>query len=259
MLYAYIGAAIVVGLLIGFVLLCVIWISRKVSDGIRIKTIDLVSGYDSLLEKRSRELAEIEERIGQYQTSPTADRPAAEPSQIPACTVSGGSILNAAERIGTAVYRDTTVGQTYQKIKSAFHLEPTVMLQSLQKAAGTQTVGTATGLLSELPYDTVYQLSMLPGDEQINILRESLSGSALSLLNDYLATHEAFSAIAFYDYLRALAAMEPQPPRLRVSPLDRGTYPDSIEVTVDPDICEGFQIEFNNTLYDYCIKGRELS
>lgn len=258
MLYAYIGAAVVVGLLIGFVLLCVIWISRKVSDGIRIKTIDLVSGYDSLLEKRSRELAEIEERISQ-QTSSTEDRPAAEPSQAPVCTVSGGSILNAAERIGTAVYRDTTVGQTYQKIKGAFHLEPTATLQSLQKAAGPQAAGAATLLLSELPYDTVYQLSMLPGDEQSNILRESLSGSALSLLNDYQAAHEAFSAIAFYDHLRALAAMEPQPPRLRVSPLDRGTYPDSIEVIIDPDICEGFQIEFNNTLYDYCIKGRELS
>lgn len=36
-------------------------------------------------------------------------------------------------------------------------------------------------------------------------------------------------------------------------------YPDGVEVIVDPDICEGFQIEFNNTLYDYCIKGRELS
>lgn len=259
MLYAYIGAAVVVGLLIGFVLLCVIWISRKVSEGIRIKTVDLISAYDSLLEVRSGELAEIEEKISQYQADATTNGPAVEPSQAPAYTVSGGSILNAAERIGSAVYRDTSIGQTYQKIKDAFRLEPMAMLQSLQGASGTQSAGAATILLSELPYNTVYQLSVLPQDEQIRILRESLSGSALSILNDYQAAHETFSAIAFYDHLRAVAAMEPQQPRLRVSPSDKGTYPDDIEVIVDPDICEGFQIEFNNTLYDYCIKGRELS
>lgn len=259
MLYAYAGAAAVVGLLIGFVLLCVIWISGKVSDSIRMKTIDLVSAYDLLLETRSRELAEAEEKIKQYQTAPAADKLTADSLQVSRCAAPNGFILNAAERIGTAAYRDPAVGQTYQKIKGAFRTEPAAILQSLQKAAGKQVVGPATILLSELSYDTVYQLSALPGEEQSQILQESLNDNALALLNDYQAAHKTFSIIGFYDYLQAVSAMEPQPPRLRVSPFDKGVYPDGIEVIVDPDICEGFQIEFNNTLYDYCIKGRELS
>lgn len=259
MLYAYVGAAAVVGLLIGFVLLCVIWISRKVSEGIRMKTIDLVSAYDTLLETRSRELAEVEEKIKQYQNASGPAETEAASVQTSGCVTPSGSILNAAERIGTAAYRDASVSMTYQKIKGAFQTEPTEILRSLQKEAGTQVSGPATLLLAELPYDTVYQLSTLPGEEQSRILRESLNDDALVLLKDYQAAHRNFSAIGFYDYLQAAAAMEPQPPRLRVSPLEQRMCPDGVEVIVDPDICEGFQIEFNNTLYDFCIKGRELS
>lgn len=259
MLYAYIGAAAVIGLLIGFVLLCVIWISRKVSDGIRAKTLDLVSAYDALLETRSRELAEAEAKLRRCQgTSQAGDSAGFSPPAAEG-TAPGGSILNAAEKIGAAAYRDAAVGQTYQKIKGAFRLDPGGILQSLRESAGARQVGPATALLEELPYETVYQLSTLPGETQRQILRESLNDGALALLEEYQAAHRAFSAIGFYDYLKAAAAMEPQPPCLRVSPLDQGVYPDDIKVIVDPDICEGFQIEFNNTLYDYCIKGRELS
>lgn len=259
MLYAYVGAAAVVGLLIGFVLLCVIWISKKVSDGIRMRTIDLVSAYDTLLETRSRELAEAEEKIKQYQKIPAEKVTAEGHTQDAEYTVPSGPILNAAERIGTAAYRDAAIGRTYQKIKNAFQTEPTEILRALEEEGGGRSVGPATRLLSELPYDTVYQLSTLPGEEQSQLLRECLNNDALALLDDYQMTHKTFSSIGFYDYLQAVAAMEPQRPRLRVSPLSRSVYPDGIEVIVDPDICEGFQIEFNNTLYDYCIKGRELS
>lgn len=259
MLYAYIGAAAVVGLLIGFVLLCVVWISRKVSDGIRMRTIDLISAYDTLIEIRSRELAEAEEKIKQCRNGLEAAEPVAVPSQSSECAAPSGFILNAAERIGAAGYRDAAIGGTYQKIKNAFRTDPTEVLQSLQKAVEKQTAGPATTLLSVLPYDTVFRLSTLPGEEQSQILQESLSDDGLALFHNYQAVHKQFSAIGFYDYLQSTAAMEPQPPRLRVSPLDRGVYPEGVEVIVDADICEGFQIEFNNTLYDYCIKGKELS
>lgn len=259
MLYAYVGAAAVVGLLIGFVLLCVIWISKKVSAGIRAKTIDLVSAYDDLLESRSRELAEMEEKIRQYQNTSKANESSAVTVQEGECVTPSSSLLNAAERIGAAAYRDATVGMTYQKIKGAFQVEPEEILKQLQGETGGNAAGPATLLLAQLPYDTVYQLSTLSGERQCQILQESLNDGGLALLNDYQATHRTFSAIGFYDYLQAVAAMEPQPPRLRVSPLDKRAYPDGVEVIVDPDICEGFQIEFNNTLYDYCIKGRELS
>lgn len=259
MLYAYVGAAAVIGLLIGFVMLCVLWISQKVSNGIRMRTMDLVSAYDTLLETRSRELSEVEAKLEQYHRVSAEQIAAENHLRNTEYTVPSGPILNAAERIGTAAYRDTAIGQTYQKIRSAFQLEPTEILRVLEKESGDRRVGPATRLLSELPYDTVYQLSTLPGEEQSRLLRESLDKETLALLEEYQTAHKTWSAIGFYDYLQAVAAMEPQKPRLRVSPLYKNEYPEGVEVMVDPDICEGFQIEFNNTLYDYCIKGRELS
>ena len=37
------------------------------------------------------------------------------------------------------------------------------------------------------------------------------------------------------------------------------TTKDGVEIIPDEGICEGFQLEEKNLLYDYCIKARELS
>lgn len=259
MLYAFIGAAAVVGALMGSVLLCVIWISGKVSDGIRSRTLELISAYDTLLETRSRELAEAEERIRRSQAVGEGGTAETAVPQVSPCAGDGGAALSAVARLGSASYRDALLGETYRRIRGAFRVEPAQRLRSLRQAAGKQTAGPATVLLDALPYDTVYRLSALPGEEQRRLLRECLDDGGRTLLDGYQAANGRFSGIGFYDYLQTAAAMEPHPPRLRVSPGDTGAYPAGVEVVADPDICEGCQIEYNNTLYDYSIRGRELS
>ena len=133
------------------------------------------------------------------------------------------------------------------------------MLAQIPEAARAVRPGPATKLLEELSYDTVFRLSTLAGEDQRTVLEESLSGDALELLKDYCGSHAQFQSIAFYDHLQALAALEPQRPRLWVSPGYRGAVPEGMELIEDPDICEGFQIEAAGSIYDYCVKGRELS
>ncbi|MBQ9648398.1 MAG: hypothetical protein IJV43_08575, partial [Oscillospiraceae bacterium] len=78
------------------------------------------------------------------------------------------------------------------------------------------------------------------------------------VLEDYAAVALRFDCIAFYDALKAGAAAEPGPAKLRVAPQDVKLYPAWLDVTVDEDICEGFQVELDNVLYDYAIKTREI-
>jgi len=259
LLYAYIGTAVVIVILVGSVTTCVVWLSKKVSAGIREKTVDVISAYDVLLEKRSRELAQLEEAIrlkaaeAENQTQPAAVKFRPENDLL------GSALVNAAERFASASYREAAVGETYRKIRDAFQYDPQQVLAQISQSAEAMAGGPATRLLEELHYDTVYRLSTLAGEDQQRLLEEALEGDALQLLTDYCAQNSSFRIIDFYDYLQSAAALEPQRPRLRVSPVYRGSVPEGVELVVDPDICEGFQIEVMGAVYDYCIKGRELS
>ena len=258
MLYAYIGTAAVIAILVGSVTLCVIWLSKKISTGIREKTVDVLSAYDVLLEKRSRELAQLEEAIRQKSLSAPETIPV-QKSADPSGTMADTALVNAAERLAAASYRESTVGQTYRKIRNTFQYDPRQILAQIPEAAQALQPGPATRLLAELSYNTVYRLSTLAGEDQLQLLEETLEGDSLQLLKEYCGRNAQFRIIEFYDYLQAAAALEPQRPRLRVAPGYRGSVPEGMELVTDPDICEGFQIEVAGSIYDYCIKGRELS
>ena len=259
----YIAAAVAVGLLIGFVTLSILWLRKTVSENIRSKTVGLLSVYDELLEQKSRELAAVEaeiEKSGEDQAEKDAapSLVQAEPAESAAQPLQASEMLNMAERSGGAVYRDDAMGGLYRKIRRNFSFQVEELLSSF----GTAPVsgGPAGRLLSQLEFDTVFRLSTLPECDQQTVLRECLPQEGIALLDAYLGSHPAFSALAFYDHLKSLAAAEPKPACLRVSADMAADEVDcgGVRVVPDSEICEGFQLEDGNFLYDYCIKAREL-
>ena len=259
----YIAAAVAVGLLIGFVTLSILWLRRNVSENIRSKTVGLLSVYDELLEQKSRELAAVEaeiEKAGDAQAEKDAAPSPVQPESVEptAQPLQASEMLNMAERSGGAAYRDDAVGGLYRKIRRNFSFQVEELLPSF----GTVPVsgGPAGQLLSQLEFDTVFWLSTLPESDQQAVLRECLPQEGIALLDTYLGSRPAFSALAFYDHLKSLAAAEPKPARLRVpadmtaDEVDCG----GVRIVPDSEICEGFQLEDGNFLYDYCIKAREL-
>ncbi|MBS6398151.1 MAG: hypothetical protein KH452_13555 [Clostridiales bacterium] len=263
MVYAiYIAAAAVIGLLIGFVALAVGWLRKTVLRNVRSKTVGLLSVYDELLEDRSRKLREMQEALEVSSEKPEASdrkqtekRPAEE---TPVRTAAG--TLGMAERAGAAVYRDRTVGGLYRMIRQNFSFRVEELLPGLDhmKAAGT---GPAGRLLKELDWDTMYRLSTLSPEDQLAVLYGTLPAEGLELLKTYTGRNRQFGALAFYDHLRDLADAEPKPACLRV-PADLASdvrYWGEVKIQPDEEICEGFQMEADNCLYDYCIKAREMS
>lgn len=259
----YIAAAVAVGLLIGFVTLSILWLRRNVSENIRSKTVGLLSVYDELLEQKSRELAAVEaeiEKTGDAQAEKDAapSLVQSETAESAAQPLQASELLNMAERTGGAAYRDDAVGGLYRKIRRNFSFQVEELLSSF--SAAPVSGGPAGRLLSQLEFDTVFRLSTLPESDQQAVLRECLPQEGIALLDAYLGSHPVFSALAFYDHLKSLAAAEPKPACLRVpadmtaDEVDCG----GVRVVPDSEICEGFQLEDGNFLYDYCIKAREL-
>lgn len=258
MLYAYIGVALIIGLLIGFVTLSVVWLSKRVTADIRSKTVDVISTYDRLLDSRRSELAELEEKLRAAKESvPVAEQP--EPVVQEKQDLPAAAVLNVAKRIGDAAYVGTGMTETYRKIRAGFTQTPMEALARIPQSARDKKSGAATRLLSELNYETVFKLSILSGEEQLTLLKSVLNPEGCALLDEYTAAHRHFKAIGFYDWLTGKSEAEPHTPVLRVSPEYNGEIPDGVRVQTDADICEGFQIEADNVLYDYCIKGKELN
>lgn len=258
-----IAAAVAVGLLIGFVALSIMWLRKDVSESIRSKTVGLLSVYDDLLEQKSRELSAVESKIKNSSETKKEDASApsfegAEKPQAEAEPLKASELLNMAERSGGATYRDDTVGDLYRKVRKNFSFRVDELLPAFTAAPVNQ--GPAGRLLSELEFDTVYRLSTMPVADQLAILRECLPQESIDLLNTYLDSHVSFNVLEFYDELISLAATEPKPACLHVAAGSPKVETDcgSVRIVSDSEICEGFQLEEGNFLYDYCIKAREL-
>ena len=149
MAYAiYIAAAAVIGLLIGFVALSVLWLKSTVMKNIRSRTLGLISVYDELLEEKSRELTELAEHDA-WQSGKAEETEAATVGRgnISPRTGEGAEALSAAqmlqmtERSGGAVYRERTLGSVYRKIRESFAFDPNEILAELEeeKAQNAQT------------------------------------------------------------------------------------------------------------------------
>lgn len=256
------AVAVVIGVLIGFVTLCIVWTVRTVSQNVRDRSLTLLSTYDGLLEDRSlrlkeldRELEQKKAELEQLKQSGQTDKPAAAEASAEADPT---AFLRAVERISGTEYRDAGGGTLYRMIRENFDLTPEDVLTSFTDGP-VQQKGLASRLAEKLDYESMYKLSTLPREDQLELLAQVLLPEEQGLLESYAELHGQFDCIAFYDYLQSRAAEEPGPVCLRVPPTSPPrSYPQQVRVVVDEEICEGFQIEANNMLYDYCIKMREM-
>ena len=262
----YIAAAAVIGLLIGFVALSVLWLKKTVLKNIRSRTLELISVYDELLEEKSKSLKELEKKAAKAasksgeQTDSNGLSAGQELKNARDAKRSALSPSGMTKQVSADSYRDPRLGGLYRKIRESFSFNPDEIIQILTESKLTERENPAGKLLKELNPDTVYRLSSLEPETQIGILRESLGQEEAELLDNYMQKHKKFAALEFYDYLLFQADAENENAVLSVpkSALSHSLKLGRVTVLPDEEICEGFQLEEDNILYDYCIKAREL-
>lgn len=252
----YIGAAAVIGLLIGVTALSVGLLRKTVMKNIRSRTRGLISIYDTLLEEKSRQLADMEPVSDEQDEVQEKKEPKAKARAV---LPSSSELLTTMRQTGATAYRDGAVGGIYKIIRENFAFSPEQVVDALkpQKAK----TGPAGRLLSKLTFDAAYELSTLPAQEQIGVLQEILSEEEFALVTAYNGTHKAFRILEFYDELKAMEWAETQPVRVRMSREMAASVSagEGVEVIPDDGICEGYEIEVEHVLYDYSIRARELS
>lgn len=257
--FAYIGAIIAAILLIGFSVVAVILVARSVKKSIRERTLELISDYDQLIEKKSIELIELRQ---EHEEAAVPEIPVSAPEAASAAgaQADAAAMLRAITRVSSSSYRDSSVGSVYRMIRTGFSTSVREAMAEIPAEELTTAEGTATKLLRELPFDAVYELSSLSPDQQLSVLNDSLSDSQRELLNAYHEKNPRFDSIGFYDYLQQMSSSEPAPCYIRVSPYSHpADIPEGMRIEEDEGICEGFELVTNRRVYDYSVKIREIS
>jgi hypothetical protein len=253
MRYIFIGVAAVLALLTGFVTLVAIFTANEVRGQIRRRTAELITLYDTF----ERPAAKREEGA-----EAAAEEARAAPELRSGPRRGASSVLRETEQIGAAQYLNAELPRMYKEIRSRFYVNPAQLLGELPIADIPRGEGgPATRLLRQIDHDTVFSVSELPSEDQRRILRESADGEATALLDEFEEEKESFDCIEFTDFLRLKASGEPRRVILYV-PADMFNYrmfSEDTEVAVDADICDGVQIEADGLIYDFAIKGREIS
>ncbi len=259
MSYAYIAVVIVAVVLIGFVMLSIFWVARSVSASIRGKTLDIISQYDGLIEVQSQELNRLQDLGRQEELQTPKEQAAPVVSKLLQEQAAPMFVMNAAERISTTEYKDNTAGKLYSQIRSAFTVEAEEVFAQLPEGGVGGEGGPATRLLAELTFDTVFDLSTLEPQTQLELLEDAVPADAKDLLHDYHQSVRQFNSLDFYCHVQALSQLEPRPTLIRVPKGQKiESHPANSIVVEDEEICEGMEIEVGNILYDYCIKAREI-
>ncbi|MDR1329640.1 MAG: hypothetical protein LBK23_08580 [Oscillospiraceae bacterium] len=255
MLYVFIGAFVTLALLIGLVTVAAALLANEVRGQIRRRTAELVTLYDGVEKERGETAPEP------ARPPAIARPPAAAPGAGAFASQAASSALHETEQISSAHYLNKELPVLYREVRSQFYINPAQALASLPIADAPRDGGPATRLLARLGYETAFALSGLPGSEQHRLLCEVLDGDGLRLLEEYEKTGDRFDMLDFCGFLRLKSSGEARPVTVYVPSdmLNYRTFAENVEVVADADICDGIQIEADNVIYDFAIKGREIS
>ncbi len=214
--------------------------------------------YDSLMEKKSRQLRALNRELAKARKNAAQTEPKPAAAQSPAV-----SQTNPIEGIGMMAgvrWKPKDLGSMYRAIHQGFRLDYDQILNQAGRGAKETVPSPAQQLLDSLSFDTFCSLATLPGEKQYEILDSALSGKQKQLLLEYTAGEPSVQSVAFYSYLKALAKEQDSRIAVRVAQgvnLDR--IPDGVTAEFSPDLCEGIQIVAGGLLYDYSITERELN
>jgi hypothetical protein len=247
-------------LLIGLVTVAVVWAAHTVRGQIRRRTAELITLYDGYREGGESE--DDEDDATDEARESAAPRRADQSGTDQFWSGGGSSVLDETQQISAAHYLDRELPHMYRQIRSQFYFNPAAVLSKLPIADVSRSGGgVATRLLRSLDNDTVFSMSQLSREEQFGLLSQVVGDEYGALLEEFGRPGEKFDILDFCDFLQVKSTNESQPIKVYVPAdmLNYRTFADNVEVVADLDICDGLQIEADNLIYDFAIKGREIS
>ena len=251
---SFAAVMIVMALLIVFAVL--ILRSLAASAGVRIRQDmrRMLGAYDGLVEEKNAALKSLQEEYAAVEAALKQLDEASLERRAPVEEAPAEQTVGTASVPSVAAYRAAAFGQGYGAIRDQFRLsteEERYIVDQVLEEIDEISAGRgkqAEKLRGQLSFETVFRLSQLPPETQLELLDTSLEDDDWTLLRDYWESHEGepFDVTKFCNWLDVLTQLEGE------AVIVRG------EDSIGGQICEGIQVIAGNRLYDYSIKEKEI-
>ena len=236
----------------------------RVKEQINSRIIRELSVFDTLYEEKEGRLRALEEeealfRSNIFKKSASQASAVQEEAESPegaglsqtAVPARGGDIP--VSRTANSDFR-----QEYRYVKRAFAQNGEELVRQVaalppgpESAFGRR----ARQVLEELDGAAVCSLSTLDGEQQAELLRETLGEEAREFLEEYIrreAAEEAFSVLDFWSYAETMGQLYGDSLTVYTGG-DEAFHIPGAQVAADPSICEGIRIVRGNKMYDYSL------
>lgn len=250
----FVASVLVMLVMIAFMTLVVISLSQKLGKKIRDNVIRDLSSYDLLIknktaviEQLNRELLDKKEELRGAKAVSFKDSKKA--SSINATALSGNE--------HGFIHRSFV--DDYRTIRASFDFDKQRILTDISQikvnSSAKELQDVLKKILEKLTFESVYKMSSLSQESQLEILKECFDEKEKHIINQFLQENNSFDIIEFYSWLKNIYMSVDD--TIYVKSFEDANYsvPEkNVSVEVADDICDGMQVVYQNRLFDYSLQ-----
>lgn len=254
MFWVYLTVILVVLIMVVFVVLLIKRLVVIMGSQIRKNAMRQLGRYSNLLDKKSKELNDIEERL----------------SEVSACKVIYGRNEPQREVGSVAVIGLNQAGgntrvnlpMQYKLLKKLIVLDLSPFLEQVRGDKGPvnaeKTKKKIVNFLNKMDFETIYDLLKETSEEQQRKIVMLAGDTAKDLLKIYQENNynSSFELQDFLFYIKQLDREYDGSISLEAS--ENVEIPEDIQITVLPELLEGIRIKRFGRIYDFAISRREI-
>lgn len=253
--YGFFAAFIIMIVLTALAFLALRFVATNINERIKDNVVKQLQSYDSIIQKKEAELAAISTRVNLGQSS------------VPEYIINKNNSNQTVADIflpPNAEYINNDFSSDYKHIKESFEFDKERVNKDITELCSKQqdneeTYSVVSEIMEKLSFDSIFALSALEGNEQIEIIQQVLNENEKNILEEFISDNTSFDCTRFYHWLDLKRSSLDK--SIRVLSGDNNQWeglPENARFILDTNLCEGYQIRVGNKLYDYGIRKCEL-
>lgn len=159
-----------------------------------------------------------------------------------------------------AEYKDETFKDKYKELKQEMDFDKSDLILDIIDNSDDEKTDIISkvfeNILNSFDFDTIYELSTIPSNRQIEILNQVFSKEEKAVLRKYIETNGGnFDCIGFFNYVKQNAQLYDPNYYIKTAWQDEkfDDINDKVVTEHDENIVDGIKVVHKNKLYDYSI------